>query len=394
MVNVKSAAAPEPLVAIEGAASELQGLRAYEQARRTRTLSFILWIVLVAGLVLGTFDLQFHTLDSVLALYGMALLCVPALIINRRGHYVLAASILSLIVLIVITVNLYDGDGVRDPGLIAYPIFIMVGTLFFGKRAAPYFAAAATASLTAIVLLEISGVIHPTVGPTKLSILIPMLTLLGVAAGIVWSIVDNMEKYLQRAEQSEAELSKNYELTLEAWARVMEYRDRETEGHSRRLVELGSRLARALRMSDLEIIRLQRGALLHDIGKLAIPDQILLKPAALDEQELQIMQKHPTYAKQMLAGIPFLEPSIPVAYSHHERWDGQGYPDGLKGEEIPLATRLFAVVDTWDALRSERVYRPAWPRDQITAYIKENAGIKFDPHIVEVFLGIIDSSSD
>jgi HD domain-containing protein len=374
---------------VDAAGELLQELKAYERSQRSRTLGFIIWIALAAALILGTFDVQFKTWISVFALFGMALLCIPTLIINQRGNYILAAALLSFIVLVVITVNLYDGDGVRDPGLMAYPIFIMVGTLFFGKRAAPYFAGAAAASLAAIVLLEISGKMHPTVGPTKLSILIPMVTMLLAATSIVWVIIQNLEKYLNRAAQSEAELVKNYELTLEAWARVMEYRDRETEGHSRRLVELGTRLAVALGMSETEIVHLQRGALLHDIGKLAIPDEILLKPAALDQHEQKAMQKHPIYAKQMLAGIPFLEPSIPVAYSHHERWDGLGYPDGLKGENIPLAARLFAVVDTWDALGSERVYRPAWPPDQIAAYIKANAGVRFDPHIVQVFLGVI-----
>jgi HD-GYP domain-containing protein (c-di-GMP phosphodiesterase class II) len=144
-----------------------------------------------------------------------------------------------------------------------------------------------------------------------------------------------------------------------------------------------------LGVSEEEIVQLQRGALLHDIGKLAIPDEILLKPAALDEDEKRIIQKHPLYAKQMLSGIPFLQPSICVAYSHHERWDGQGYPDGLKGEEIPMLARIFAVVDTWDALRSKRIYRPAWSVEEAVAYLKQNAGIRYDPHIVEVFLGTI-----
>jgi len=169
----------------------------------------------------------------------------------------------------------------------------------------------------------------------------------------------------------------------------MEYRDRETEGHSRRLVELSTRLARALGISGEEIVQLQRGALLHDIGKLAIPDDILLKPAALNENEKRVIQKHPVYAKQMLAGIPFLQPSISVAYSHHEHWDGGGYPEGLKGEQIPMLARIFTVVDTWDALSAERVYRPAWPAEEIVSYLKQNAGIIYDPHIVEVFLGIL-----
>jgi HD-GYP domain-containing protein (c-di-GMP phosphodiesterase class II) len=259
----------------------------------------------------------------------------------------------------------------------------------FGKRASPLLAFAAVGSLTVIVYLEFFKFIHPRIGPTTFGILVPMITLLLATSVVIWIIVDNIEKNLERARESEAELRMNYDLTLDAWAKVMEYRDRETEGHSRRLGVLCTRLAQVLGVSEEEIVQLQRGALLHDIGKLAIPDEILLKPAALDEDEKRIIQKHPLYAKQMLSGIPFLQPSICVAYSHHERWDGQGYPDGLKGEEIPMLARIFAVVDTWDALRSKRIYRPAWSVEEAVAYLKQNAGIRYDPHIVEVFLGTI-----
>ncbi len=370
----------------ESIVETLQRLRIYEQEQRQRTLTVIIWIVLVAGLILGTFDIQFHTWRSVIASYAMALLCIPALLVNRSGKYRFAASILSFIVLVVLTVNIVDGDGVRDPGIMAYPIFVVVGTLFFGRRGAPYFAAAAALSLAVVVGGELLGWIHPSIGPTRFSILIPTATLLGVTSGIIWVIVGNMEKDLALAVASEVELSKNYNLTLEAWAKVLEYRDRETEGHSRRLMVLSTRLAHALGLPEAEMVQLQRGALLHDIGKLAIPDEILLKPGSLTDDEQRIMQKHPVYAKQMLAGIPFLAPAVAVAYSHHERWDGHGYPDGLKGDEIPLSARLFAVIDAWDALNSERVYRPAWKPEKVKEYLQENAGIRFDPHIVEVFL--------
>ncbi len=370
-------------------ADPLQHLRAYERDQRKRTLTFIIWIVLIAALILGTFDIQFRTWRSVIALYAMALLCIPTMIVNRRGRYLLAASILSFIVLVVITVNIADGDGVRDPGIMAYPIFVVVGTLFFGRRAAPYFTLAAAASLASVVAGELLGWVHPTIGPTRMSILIPTVTLLGVTAGAVWVIMHNMEKDLELAVASQVELSKNYDLTLEAWAQVMEYRDRETEGHSRRLVALSMRLARALGMPEAEMVELQRGALLHDIGKLAIPDEILLKPGALNDDEQKTMHKHPVYARQMLAGIPFLAPAVQVAYSHHERWDGQGYPDGLKGEEIPFNARLFAVIDTWDALNSERVYRPAWSPEKAKEFLRENASVRFDPHVVKVFLEMI-----
>lgn len=360
----------------------------YERYQDKRTLAAFIWIALIAGVALGLLNIQFRTWESVIALFGLALFCLPLLYLNSKGRFVLAASLFCLIVLIVINVNLYDGDGVHDAGILAYPILIMFGALFFGKRASLIFSLAAIGSLAAIVYLEIHGYVQSTIGATEFDILIPMVVLLLVASAVIWVIVENMEKNLERVEASDAELRKTYDLTLAAWAKVLEYRDRETEGHSRRVVELSTQLGRALGLREEEIAHLRRGALLHDIGKLAIPDQILLKPGALDNRERELIQKHPWYAKQMLSEIPFLQPAISIAYSHHERWDGQGYPAGSKGEEIPLLARIFAVVDTWDALSSERPYRRAWSAEEIAAHMKENAGTKFDPYIVEVFLQI------
>jgi len=364
-------------------------LSLYEKNQRVRTLSAILWIVLIASVALGLLNIQFQTWDSVIALFGLALICLPLLRLNAKGQITPSALVLSFIVLMVINLNLFDGDGIRDSGILAYPIFIMIGVLFFGKRATPYFSLAAIVSLIAIVILEIHGYVHPTIGATKFDILLPIIILLLVAAAFIWVVVGNMENHIERVKESEAELRKNYDLTLGAWAKVLEYRDKETEGHSRRLVELSARLAQALALSTEEIAQLRRGALLHDIGKLAIPDEILLKPGALNDAERKMMEQHPAYAKQMLAQVDFLGPCVEVAYSHHERWDGLGYPQGLKGEEIPLSARIFAVVDQWDALTSDRPYRKAWTRENVIAYLRENAGKIYDPEIVNVFLTII-----
>src|SRR5689334_1262289 len=364
-------------------------LSLYEKNQRVRTLSAILWIVLIASVALGLLNIQFRTWDSVIALFGLAVICLPLLWLNAKGQLTLSALLLSLVVLMVINLNLFDGDGIRDSGILAYPIFIMIGVLFFGKRATPYFSIAAIASLILIVYLEMRGYIHPTIGATKFDILLPIVILLLVAAAFIWVVVGNIEKYIERVEESEAELRKTYDLTLGAWAKVLEYRDKETEGHSRRLVELSARLAQALGLPTEEIDQLRRGALLHDIGKLAIPDEILLKPGALNDAERRMMEQHPAYAKQMLAQVPFLQPCVEVAYNHHERWDGLGYPQGLKGEAIPLTARIFAVVDQWDALTSDRPYRKAWTRENVIAYLHENAGKIYDPEVVDIFLTII-----
>ena len=364
-------------------------LALYEKKQRIRTLSAIIWIVLIASIALGILNIQFRTWNSVIALFGLALICIPLLWLNSRGRLLPAAFVLSAIVLVVINLSIFDGDGIRDSGILAYPIFIMIGVLFFGKRATPYFSLAAIVSLIGIVSLEIKGYIHPTIGTTRFDILLPIIILLLVAAAFIWVVVGNMEKHLARVEESEAELRKSYDLTLGAWAKVLEYRDKETEGHSRRLVDLSARLAQALGLSVEEIGRLRRGALLHDIGKMAIPDDILLKPGALNDAERRLMEKHPVYAKQMLSQVDFLQPCVEVAYSHHERWDGLGYPEGLKGKEIPLSARIFAVVDQWDALTSDRPYRKAWTRESVIAYFRENAGKIYDSEIVDVFLTII-----
>ena len=361
----------------------------YEKNQRLRTLSAIIWIVLIASVALGLLNIGFRTWNSVIALFGLAFLCIPLLWLNAKGQLIPSAFVLSAIVLMVINLSIFDGDGIRDSGIMAYPIFIMIGVLFFGKRSTPYFSLAAIASLIGIVALEIQGYIHPTIGATKFDILLPIVILLLVAAAFIWVVVGNMENHIERVKESEMELRKTYDLTLGAWAKVLEYRDKETEGHSRRLVELSARLAEALGLSAEEIGHLRRGALLHDIGKLAIPDEILLKPGALNDVERRVMEQHPVYAKQMLAQVAFLQPSIGVAYSHHERWDGLGYPEGLKGEEIPLSARIFAVVDQWDALSSDRPYRKAWSREKVVTYFRENAGKIYDPEIVDVFLTII-----
>jgi HD-GYP domain-containing protein (c-di-GMP phosphodiesterase class II) len=180
-----------------------------------------------------------------------------------------------------------------------------------------------------------------------------------------------------------------YDATLEGWSNALELRERETAGHSQRVVELTVELARSFGINEETLKHMQRGALLHDIGKMGIPDSILLKPGPLTDEEWVIMRQHPLYAYRLLAGIPYLQPALDIPYCHHERWDGSGYPCGLKGKDIPLAARIFAIVDVWDALSSDRPYRPAWTADSILNYLKEQSGKHFDPEVVEKFMTAI-----
>lgn len=192
----------------------------------------------------------------------------------------------------------------------------------------------------------------------------------------------------QSLQNTNVDLMHAYDSTLEGWAKALELRDKETEGHSQRVTDMTLELGRALGVRDAELVHLRRGAILHDIGKMGIPDSILLKPGPLTEDEWVIMKMHPVYAQQMLASTPFLSVAIDVPYCHHEKWDGSGYPRGLSGEEIPLGARVFALVDVWDALNSDRPYRPAWPKEKIFAYILEQSGKHFDPQAVSVFMSL------
>jgi PAS domain S-box-containing protein len=195
----------------------------------------------------------------------------------------------------------------------------------------------------------------------------------------------------EQLQSAHAELTHSYDATIEGWSRALDLRDHETEGHSARVTELSLQLARRMRLQPEELDHIRRGALLHDIGKMGVPDRILLKPGLLSTDEWEVMRLHPIHAYKWLAPIPFLHPALSIPYAHHEKWDGTGYPRGLKGEQIPLAARIFAVVDVWDALRSSRPYRSAWPEEQVTAHIHALAGTHFDPRVVAAFLELLAS---
>lgn len=200
--------------------------------------------------------------------------------------------------------------------------------------------------------------------------------------------------YARQIEASNRQLLDAYDATIEGWAQTLDLRDHETEGHSRRVSDLSVKLGRALGLSSRELLDLRRGALLHDIGKMGVPDALLYKPGALTKEEWLVMQSHTVLAKELLSRMSFLKDVIDIPYSHHEKWDGSGYPQGLKGEDIPLAARIFAVIDVYDALTSERPYREAWSHEKALQHIRDEAGTHFDPTIVEKFLEMMHSTAD
>ena len=211
------------------------------------------------------------------------------------------------------------------------------------------------------------------------------LSFLDVLATQAAVVIDDAMLF-EELRHANVELMTAYDRTIEGWSRALDLRDKETEGHSRRVTDMTVKVAEAMGIGKEELAHVRRGALLHDIGKMGIPDRILLKPVSLTDKEWVIMRKHPVYAYELLWPIVNLRPAIDIPYYHHEKWDGTGYPRGLRGDQIPLAARIFAVVDVWDAMIFDRPYRKGWSKEKALEYIRSNAGIHFDPKVVEVFL--------
>jgi HD-GYP domain-containing protein (c-di-GMP phosphodiesterase class II) len=250
-----------------------------------------------------------------------------------------------------------------------------------GEQFASYFAVPLIAKGQVKGVLEVFQ--RRMINPNK-----DWIDFLEALAGQAAIAVDNATLF-NELQRSNIELARAYEATLEGWSKALELRDQETQGHTQRVTDMAVRLAIMMNVPEEMLIHIRRGALLHDIGKMGIPDSILLKPGPLTEDEWVIMRQHPVYAFSLLTTIANLNPALEIPYSHHEKWDGSGYPQGLKGEQIPLAARIFAVVDVWDALRSDRPYRLAWPDESVIEYIREESGKHFDPRVVENFLKLL-----
>jgi PAS domain S-box-containing protein/putative nucleotidyltransferase with HDIG domain len=220
------------------------------------------------------------------------------------------------------------------------------------------------------------------------------LDFLNTLAGQAALAIDNATLF-DNLQRSNIDLTLAYDATIEGWSRAMDLRDKETEGHTLRVTALALELAGLFGIKDEDLVGIRRGALLHDIGKMGVPDGILLKPGKLTDEEWQIMKKHPALAFEMLSPIRYLQSAIEIPYCHHEKWDGTGYPRGLKGEQIPLSARIFSIIDVWDALTSDRPYRNAWSNEKVLEYLRSEAGTSFDPEVVKICLeaGVFERQS-
>jgi HD-GYP domain-containing protein (c-di-GMP phosphodiesterase class II) len=204
---------------------------------------------------------------------------------------------------------------------------------------------------------------------------------------------EQTERLLIDLQVANRDLSLAYDTTLEGWAKALELRDKETEGHSRRVMILALQLACRMGISEPELTHFRRGILLHDIGKMGIRDHLLRKKSSLTPEEWNEMRKHPQYAYDLLHSIAYLRPALDIPYCHHEKWDGTGYPRGLRGKDIPLSARIFTIVDVYDALSNDRPYRSAWPRRQVMQYLREQSGIYFDPEVVNAFAELLNEDA-
>ncbi len=353
-----------------------------EQTHKARFLHIALFVATGACILLGIQNLSGRgDLDIFLFLFGViSFLCIPA---NKRGYYTPVAVFIAGLMLVLITYSLIDGVGLKDAGLIAYPIFILFASYLFSKRMVFYTTLLSIVSIVIVYYLLQSGISKPGRYTDENQFKV-ILVLFPAAGFLLWAVMDNWERIMKNLRDA-------YDLTLSGWGQALEYRDRETQGHSQRVVEVTLALAERLGIPKRKMDHIRRGALLHDIGKMAVPDAILLKKGSLSDNEWKVVKKHPIHAVNMLERIPFLKPALDIPYNHHERWDGSGYPEGLSGEDIPLAARIFAVVDVWDALTSDRPYRSAWPEDKARDYIREQSGILFDPEVVKAFLEFVGS---
>ena len=367
----------------------------FENGQRKRTLNVILWVTFFASIILGLISIQFGGVQAGYIILLLSPICLLGLLLNARGQFFAAASLVSILMLFAAIYDLYSrGSLLDDMGIVAFPVLIVACSLLFGKKGVYVFSGLSLAAISVMGYLEINRQILNQPPKIDAGDLTTALILVSSVSILVWVIMDNAQKNLQRIKDDDNDLRVSYELTLESLAKALEFRDPETENHSRRVVDLTVELAKEMGLSGEDLVNIRRGALLHDIGKLAIPDKILLKPGALSREERVVMQKHASHAMELLSDIPFLQPCISIPYCHHERWDGTGYPGGLKGEEIPLYARIFTIIDQWEALNSDRPYRNAWPRQTIVNYIVDNIGKIYDPKVAEKFLSMIGAQEE
>ena len=375
--------------------NNLDLLTYFEIINRPRITRILLALSATATFLIGAslYSQGFHTPGWIL--FGFSSISVILLFIGLRGYYPVASIGLVVLFPVLLTVLMIDGEGLHDPAMLGFPIYLIFSTLLLGKRSLPWIFLVTVLMVITIFIFEFFSLVPWTADmlfTASITDLVTELIILSVGTAIFWVIMNIIEASIFKVIAAEKQIKEAYDLTLEGWAKALEMRDKETEGHSRRVTELTLLICREMGIPDDDIFHIRRGALLHDIGKMAIPDNILHKPGSLSETEWTVIKEHPGHAYQMLKTIEFLTPALEIPLYHHERWDGAGYPNGLHAEQIPLSARIFSVVDNWDALLSDRPYRAAWDRQKVINYLIAESGKKFDPQVVDTFITVVESS--
>jgi putative nucleotidyltransferase with HDIG domain len=379
-----------------------------EQSIRENLISSLVNLMILLGTV-GIFLLGIlRGIDS--RIFHVAAIFTLVMIIARAGVQRGKSRIVSLLFLgfswvFLTAMILLLENGLRAPVYIAVQLFLVVyAGLLHGRKAVMVISALSVIASGSVAFMELQGffLTEPKVPDVRFSI-IALFIFVPTIGFLIIRTLENLqlsislyreESKIRYASEQQVkflnqELEHAYETTLEGWSRALELKDKETEGHSSRVTELTIEVAKKFDFDEKALKYIYYGALLHDIGKMGIPDDILNKPGVLTPEEREIINQHPIYAFEMLKDIEYLQPAISIPYSHHENWDGTGYPQGLQGEEIPFPARIFSVVDNWDALTSDRPYRNAWSKEKTMKYIKEQSGKKFDHQVVEVFVNQI-----
>jgi putative nucleotidyltransferase with HDIG domain len=280
----------------------------------------------------------------------------------------------------------YDASGMLSAIYLLSAIYFLSAAWLYYKEGEKRFLFFTIAPLILLASLSLNALFFESILIAAIAIWVMYLGL--TTTTVFEGLIKPTDARIQEVEALNQELMEAYNTTLEGWAKALELRDKETIGHSRRVTSLAIDLARALELGEKDVQNVKFGALLHDIGKMAIPDDILKKPGRLNDEERKIIESHPWAGYELIQDIDYLQEAAKIPLYHHEKWDGSGYPTGLSGEEIPYIARLFAIVDVWDAITSNRPYAASWPKPMARAYLEEEKGISFDPEILEVFLSL------
>jgi len=326
-------------------------------------------------------------------LVGVTFLMPFLFFINRKGYTRSAGTAYFSILIVALTyLSWMDyGSGIYGLPFIFFPILMIASGIIFGRRAIPLSSTVIITITTILFGLDRLGYIQPYGGLViwDVDFYVITIVILIISGAILMIVMNAIEENIKKIVESEQAIRDAYTLTLRGWAKALELYGREPEGHSARVLDITSAFAGALALSETEKEELIQGALLHDIGKMGIPDSILLKPAPLTKEEMEISRTHAYLAWRILKVIPFPKTVMHVPLYHHEQWDGKGYPEQREEDEIPRGARIFSIIDNWVSLTSNQTYRPAWSEDQARAYLKEEANKKFDGEITLAFLDFL-----